>query len=631
MRRQAEREAHKLAGSVGTFGFAEASRLAREMEQMFQEETALEAPQALRLSTLVVSLRQALEHPAAMPQTPVPQLASCAAQPLLLIVHNDTALNEQLTREAAARGMRTVCVASLQAVRQALMQAPPDVALLDLSLPHAKTDSMTILRYLTEHAPPVPVLVLTAQDTFIDRVEVARLGGRGFFQKSTAPAQIVEAVTQVLQQMQSHTAKVLVVDDDPQILTMLRVLLTPLDIKLTILDAPLQFWDVLAEVAPDLLVLDVDMPHISGIELCRVVRSDPRWRELPVLFLTGRTDTATVQQVFAVGADDFVSKPIVGPELTTRITNRLERVHLFRSLAETDPLTGIANRRKSSQVLEQFLCLAARHQQPLSLAVLDLDHFKHVNTQYGHAGGDEVLRRLGDLLQRSFRSEDIVARWGGEEFVVGMLSATREVGVHRLAEVLEAWRREEFKRPEGTRFHVTFSAGVAAYPTDGTELHALYCAADAALYLAKNTGRNRVLPTGWEPEAGHTVQQVDIVLVDDDALFAHQLLDAMETRGYRTQWFTHGQGAVECLGGLQPSLRTSVILLDVDLPGLSGLAVLRRLADDGVLQHTRVIMLTGHTVEAEILEAWELGAFDHVAKPLSVPILMQRIRRTLQV
>jgi diguanylate cyclase (GGDEF)-like protein len=243
-------------------------------------------------------------------------------------------------------------------------------------------------------------------------------------------------------------------------------------------------------------MLDVDMPNLNGIELCRVVRNDQRWAEMPVLFLTAHTDSDTIHQVFAAGADDFVSKPIVGPELITRITNRIERTRLLRTMAETDALTGVANRRKFTQVLEQFFSLANRRGQPLCLAILDLDHFKQVNDQYGHATGDEVLRRLGEFLLQSFRGEDLVARWGGEEFIVGMCSMSRNDGVRRLATMLEIWRQEEFSGPEDARFKITFSAGAAEYPTDGTDLQALYHAADQALYQAKKIGRAQVLPAG---------------------------------------------------------------------------------------------------------------------------------------
>jgi DNA-binding response OmpR family regulator len=126
----------------------------------------------------------------------------------------------------------------------------------------------------------------------------------------------------------------LIVDDDSQLLDFLRTLLEPWAFKLTLLDDPKQFWTTLEQSAPDLLILDVDMPELSGIDLCQVVRNDPRWSDLPVLFLSAYIDAQTVHQVFTAGADDYVNKPIVGPELVARVLNRLDRTKIRQKLRQ---------------------------------------------------------------------------------------------------------------------------------------------------------------------------------------------------------------------------------------------------------------------------------------------------------
>jgi len=554
------------------------------------------------------------------------KVVSAEKRPLLLVVDTEAKLAEQLIVEATARGLQVESVTTLSAAREAISHERPAAAVLDLSF----SDSLTLLSELAERTPPVPTLVLTARNAFVDRVEVARRGGSGFLRKPLPPAQIIEAITQLIARLRAAETAVMAVDDDPQVLALLQTLLEPYGVRLTTLSDPLRFWDVLQETSPNLLMLDVDMPNLNGIELCRVVRNDQRWTEMPVLFLTAHTDSDTIHKVFAAGADDFVSKPIVGPELITRITNRIERTRLLRTMAETDALTGVANRRKFTQVLEQFFSLANRQGQPFCLAILDLDHFKQVNDRYGHAAGDEVLRRLGEALQRSFRGEDVVARWGGEEFIVGMYGMSRDDGVQRLADMLEAWRQEEFSGPADDRFRVTFSAGVAEYSLDGADLQALYRAADQALYQAKAVGRDRILPAGWRAKQSLAEPRAEVVLVDGDETLVAPFLQAMETRGYHTHWLKDGQEAVAALGGPNPRLQARVLLLAIDLPGLDGLSVLRRLAQDGIVQHSRVIMLTVRLAAAEVLTALELGAFDHVAQPFSLPVLIQHVRRALQ-
>jgi diguanylate cyclase (GGDEF)-like protein len=646
-RREAEREAHKLAGSVGTFGFAEASRLSREAETMLAGPHDLPQADALRLADLAVTIRRELSGPPSpmgMPAAPPSASAAPSSStppadpgsaappatepdgPVLLIVDGDRETADRLAMEASGRGLRPSIAHAAADARESLGRVRPDAALLDISV----DGGMDLLRALSDRFPPVPAIVFTRSDAFTDRVEVARLGGRGFLRKPLAPARAIDAVEPLLRPTDRRESVVLAVDDDPSILEAVRFVLEPHGVRVETLNEPERFWEALEAADPDVVLLDVDMPRVNGLELCRVLRNDARWKSVPVIFLTSRADPTTVQAVFAAGADDFVGKPFVGPELGARIQNRLERVRMQRSLAETDALTGVLNRRGSEEVLERFLRLAAGQGDPLAFAVVDLDCFKGINDRCGHSVGDEVLARVARLLQKRFRAQDVVARWGGEEFVVGMYGMDRADGVQRLAEALEVLREEPFGTPEGESFGVTFSAGVAEFDTDGRDLQALYRAADAAMYAAKRAGRDRVLPSGWEPGQGEGPRSIDVLVVEDDPAIARLLQHALETRGLRHEWVDNGEVAARLLTGNAPELRARVVLLDVDLPGLDGLGVLRVLSRERLVERTRVIMLTVRTHEAEVVRALEMGAFDHVSKPFSVPVLLQRIRRALR-
>ena len=506
LRTQAEREAHTLAGGLGTFGFTKGSQLARKIENLFQTELSQKKVKELR--KLVEALRQEIER---SPEKPVsmPPIKK-DERPLLLVVDRDRELALKLVSEAELQGIRAEVAINVSEARKAIAGKHPDVVLLDLSVSSTTEDSLTLLAEANKRTPPMPVLVFTEQDSLTTRIEVARLGGRAFLQKTLSPAPVLEAVSEVLQQVDSTQARVMVVDDDPQILATLQSLLEPWGIKVTTIDDSQRFWETLEATQPDLLILDIKMPQVSGIELCQVVRNDLRWGGLPILILTAYTDTDTVNQVFSVGADDFVSKPIIGPELVTRIINRLERIKLLRNLAESDPIARVSNRYKSTQDLETFLSKAQHHNQPLCFAIVDLDRFKQINDRYGHATGDAVLRRVGELIKRSalpfgnakgerssatlsLSREDVVSRWGGDEFVIGMYGTTKREGQQRLMEVLKTLRLEDFTAPDHTKFQVTFSAGIAQYPEDGTEVQSLYRSADNALYEAKVAGRDRVL------------------------------------------------------------------------------------------------------------------------------------------
>jgi diguanylate cyclase (GGDEF)-like protein len=269
------------------------------------------------------------------------------------------------------------------------------------------------------------------------------------------------------------SATVLAIDDDPFVRDTLEALLSAEGWTVSTHPDGARLLELLGETSPDLVVLDVDIPGDGGLELCRMLRADARGAVVPVLVLTSRRDPDTVRGAFAAGADDYVAKPIVGPELTARIANRLERTRLLRALAETDHLTGLVNRGAAERAIERLLRLARRHKQPLALAVVDVDRFKRINDTEGHAAGDVALRGVADALRGAFRSEDVVARWGGDEFVLALYATSAADGSARLGEAL-------------ARAPVPCSHGVAVAPEDGRDLAALFASADAALYAAKH-------------------------------------------------------------------------------------------------------------------------------------------------
>jgi diguanylate cyclase (GGDEF)-like protein len=492
LQQAAQREAHTLKGSLGSFRLVEAIRLASEIETLLQTRIELNPAQIEHLSELVESLRQELEKPIVADNIDSPP-RGIQQGARLLIVDDDVELGLALRSEAAACGIQAESASDVAQARDAIARARPDVILLDLSFPDSTESGLTLLAELAEVRSPIPVLVFTGTEQFGDRVEVARLGARGFLQKPLTPARVMQEIIQVLDQSSPPDAKLLIVDDDSQLLEFLQGLLEPWGLRLTLLNDSNQFWETLEQTAPDLLILDVEMPDFNGIDLCEVVRNDPNWSDLPILFLSAHTDADTIYQVFSAGADDFVNKPIAGPELIARILNRLDRTRILRKLAETDGLTGVTNRRKSIQELSRLLRLAERQNQCLCFMILDLDHFRQINEQYGHDSGDKVLSKLGELLKQNFRSEDVVARWGGEEFVLGLYGITKEDGAKRLTVVLENLRQEQFVSFNGTPFQVTFSAGVVQYPQYGVDVQTLYHAGDQVLYRAKSAGRNQVL------------------------------------------------------------------------------------------------------------------------------------------
>ena len=333
LQESAQTEAHTLAGALGTFGLAQGSKLAREIESLLRADRVLEPIEASALRALVLALRQAIQPPREAIDGKAKVTDS--EQPLLLVVDRDSSSAEQLTAAATERGLRVAIANNLGIARNKLYQEHPSVVLLNPNVSPDFEDSSSLLTELSQRQPPVPVLVFTEQTDLNNRLQVARSGGYTFLQKSIPPEQVLNAVAQALENAPHAEAHVLAVDDDAKILSVLQKLLSPWGLRVTTLDDPRRFWETLEATSPDLLILDVEMPQINGIELCQVVRNDPRWSNLPILFLTVHNDAEILDRVFGAGADDFVNKPIVGPELVTRIVNRLERIKLLRRMTQT--------------------------------------------------------------------------------------------------------------------------------------------------------------------------------------------------------------------------------------------------------------------------------------------------------
>jgi diguanylate cyclase (GGDEF)-like protein len=257
--------------------------------------------------------------------------------------------------------------------------------------------------------------------------------------------------------------------------------------------------DLCRIIRPDLLLLDLELPQLDGRQVLARLRADGRIGRTPVLVLTADERETTVAAVFDAGADDFVAKPPRPMELVARVNRILhdkadlddlrERNRLLSAAAEIDVLTGLPNRRASAGALAIAAERARDSDQPLTVALIDVDHFKRVNDTYGHDAGDEVLRIVAERLRLTGRTVDLIGRWGGEEFI----AVLPETGPKRAAASAETLRRAcaEADLALGEhRLRVTVSVGWAsATATPAKELVTL---ADLALYQAKASGRNCV-------------------------------------------------------------------------------------------------------------------------------------------
>lgn len=369
---QAQQIAHSLAGTLGTFGLMEGYRLALQLEQFLRAGPPLSATHIAQFQTLVTTLGHALDE---TPRLVCPTEDATDPVHLLILDVNTMSYVQQLMALAVAQGVETTVVASIEAASKQVGLAEvnhvqvetchlprqqnarsgrgqgleqigensgahprPDVSshLADVVLinlvageTHAVLDEPTLqlllqfITHLTEQRPELPLLLITPQADFGNRLDLIRRGGTVVLEYPVVPAEVLTVMTQSLHYSYRHS-KIMIVDDDAHYLQQVIRRLQPWRFQITPLANSQRFWTLFSQVLPDLVILDVEMPHINGFELCQVLRSHPQWQHLPVIFLSVHADQEKQDQAFALGADDYITKPIQDKDLGLRLVNRLK-------------------------------------------------------------------------------------------------------------------------------------------------------------------------------------------------------------------------------------------------------------------------------------------------------------------
>lgn len=305
----------------------------------------------------------------------------------------------------------------------------------------------------------------------------------------------------------SRTPVILVADDEPVNLALIKRRLEWEEYRVETAEDGGQAVEAAKRLLPDLVILDVMMPVLDGLQACRLLKEDPETRDIPVIFLSALDDTDTKVNGLALGANDYISKPFRVEELLARVAVaiRLKRERdLLQESAEelrrraeaasemsmTDALTGLLNRYGLQRALQRELSEARRYSRPLSCLLLDIDFFKSINDTHGHAAGDAALMQAARVLNESLRGSDVVCRYGGEEFLV-LAPETDARGAHSLAEKIRLAVSARLFGDGARAFALTLSAGVAQL-LPGESGNDMIARADLALYQAKQRGRDRV-------------------------------------------------------------------------------------------------------------------------------------------
>ncbi|HEX2915577.1 MAG TPA: diguanylate cyclase [Chloroflexia bacterium] len=458
-----------------------------ELKQAIQSQTgekpSVHAARVLQLPKVRVDFKPELPAEASEPLVE-------GAEPnrLLALLDSDPAQARELATQLQFYGYTVEIFYRYSDLKEYVAFNVPGVILLEIPL---HQNIPTVFSSLKNSAGKrIPLVFISERSDMFARLQAVKAGGDAYFTRPLAIQELIDQLDAMTAPPVPVAYRILIVDDSPTAVAFYTGVLQRAGMLTTVVTNPMQIMQPLIEFGPDLILMDMYMPGCNGLELAAVIRQQSGYVSVPIVFLSSETNLTKQMLAMHLGGDDFLTKPIQAEHLVSAITARAQRSRILRSYIERDSLTGLFNHNRSIEQLTLEINRAVRQAQPLTFAILDIDHFKQVNDNYGHSTGDRVIKNLSRMLQQRLRRTDIIGRYGGEEFVVILPDTSVENSMAVLDDLRVRFAQvDQFAM--GEAFNCTFSVGLAGYP-EYSDPSLLCQAADQALYRAKRRGRNRV-------------------------------------------------------------------------------------------------------------------------------------------
>jgi diguanylate cyclase (GGDEF)-like protein len=336
------------------------------------------------------------------------------------------------------------------------------------------------------------LLFISEKDNQSVRLKSIQAGGTAFFTKPINIISLIDRLDQLNRTIANpQMPRVLIVEDQFTVASYYQMVLKMAGMDALISAKSSNVLEQVREYHPDLILMDTFMTETNPADLARVIRQIDEFVSIPIIFLSSEDDFTKRIEALDLGGDDFLIKPIKAAQLKSVVRSRIERSKILRSYMVRDSLTNLYNHTAFRSILAQEVIRSKRQSSRLSLAMLDIDHFKLVNDTYGHAAGDSVLKGLSRLLQQRLRNSDIVGRYGGDELVALLIDCDENQAFKIMDEIRIHFSEIVFYPDETKPLFLTFSCGIATFPNFQTA-EEINDSADKALYSAKAGGRNQV-------------------------------------------------------------------------------------------------------------------------------------------
>ncbi|BBI35351.1 GGDEF domain-containing response regulator [Cohnella abietis] len=428
-------------------------------------------------------------------------------------------------------------------------------------------------------------------------------------------------------------SKILIIDDDVELAAYLKGILEEKSYSVNIALTAERGLKLYYEWKPDMLILDLFLPDTNGLQVLKQIVEKFNQANIPIIVISIEDSIANKIHAYRLGAMDFFAKPIDPELLEALIENRFRMKRHWDHSVVVDELTGAYNRKHFNKTMTQLLSHYQRSSNIFSVALLDLDCFKKVNDTYGHLMGDEVLQSFVQVVNETKRDEDVLCRYGGEEFALLLPNTDKIQATELLHRIRENFALRVFFS-DSLSFHVTFSAGVTDVSEDNAQSDMLVNEADQALYLGKQSGRNQTVVYSPHMVVRSKEQKLNILIVDDDPLIRDvvvtQLSQWQMNRGIPVNVREYADGISFLDSDWYSDKEKYIILLDGSMPTIDGVEVLNRIRANYPEHNIIVAMLTARNNQADIVQALQNGADDYIVKPFHMQELISRIERLAQ-
>ena len=425
------------------------------------------------------------QHPNQSPMSP-------DTKNLIYLFTTDLDAGENISKQINHFGYQVQTSRDLAQMENIIIDHKVLAVLVDESMLEDITTRSVINQFSLWEQQSIPLIFLSDRDDQETRLKAVRAGGLAFYVKPVNVVNLVDKLDDFTRTTESDPYRVMIIEDQPTVASYYEIVLKRAQMITRVVNDPREMLSNITEFMPDLILMDLYVPGIDGIELAQVIRQIDAYVSTPIVFLSSEGDFNKQMEALNLGGDDFLTKPIKAGHLVAVVESRLERLRILRSFMVRDSLTGLYNHTSFRGRMAQEIIRSERQGDNFALVMLDLDHFKVVNDTYGHPTGDSVLKSLARLLQQRLRRSDVIGRYGGEEFVAMMINADKDDAYHIMDNIRQHFSEiQHFSSKYGV-FRVTFSCGIAIYPANNS-VKTLVDAADQALYQAKTNGRNQVV------------------------------------------------------------------------------------------------------------------------------------------